>query len=194
MIAPELPPERKIDESNADAKRMLRTGVLKSDIEMKAQSKLIGLVTHTQMMERFMKMMPMNPEQQKEYAEYMRTQGAPTTETVTGKISVEQAPFAAKPNLPISYGFMLGGLRLSVDRAGTVTEPLAEHRKGFPQGASISAFLSIMLLSMVHPPRGVKLLMYADDGLLYSNEKFDPIEFEKELDSLGLKLAHNKCR
>lgn len=64
--------------------------------------------------------------------------------------------------------------------------------KGFPQGVAYSAFLSVLYL------RGLKLLpsllMYADDGLLYSNEPFDEDKFRSELSLLGLELSESKCK
>lgn len=52
---------------------------------------------------------------------------------------------------------------------------MKELAKGLPQGAAISPVLS--LLSLVDWKRklleqGIGLLMYADDGILYSNEDF----------------------
>lgn len=52
---------------------------------------------------------------------------------------------------------------------------------GLPQGAAPSTILSLTTLIEWHKElqvKGVNLLMYADDGILYSDEKFD-IEMEK---------------
>lgn len=43
---------------------------------------------------------------------------------------------------------------------------------GFPQGANISPFLSAIALAVKGDPPFAKLLMYADDGLFYSDKKF----------------------
>jgi hypothetical protein len=44
-----------------------------------------------------------------------------------------------------------------------------EWERGFPQGAGISPFLSIIALTITGDPAFANLLMYADDGLFYSN-------------------------
>jgi hypothetical protein len=59
--------------------------------------------------------------------------------------------------------------------------------KGLPQGAAPSTILSLLSLSHWHSEleeKGIKLLMYADDGFLYSDSPFEPfapqnLEFEK---------------
>lgn len=43
---------------------------------------------------------------------------------------------------------------------------------GFPQGGNVSPFLSVIQLAMNGDPPFASLLMYADDGLFYSNKKF----------------------
>lgn len=50
-------------------------------------------------------------------------------------------------------------------------------RKGLPQGAAVSTTLSLLALcDWYHSleKKGIKLLMYADDGFLYSDEPFKP--------------------
>lgn len=49
---------------------------------------------------------------------------------------------------------------------------------GFPQGANVSPFLSIMQLSMFGSPPFADLLMYADDGLFSSDKKFSEGDVE----------------
>lgn len=44
--------------------------------------------------------------------------------------------------------------------------------RGFPQGGNISPFLSVMQLAIKGSPKFADLLMYADDGLFYSDRKF----------------------
>lgn len=49
--------------------------------------------------------------------------------------------------------------------------------KGLPQGAAPSTILSILALADWYKElksKGIKLLMYADDGILYSDEPFEP--------------------
>lgn len=72
----------------------------------------------------------------------------------------------------------------------------AEERRyrGFPQGGSISAFMSVLYLSGVKLPAGQELLMYADDGLISSDEPFDPSDFKDSLKALGLEVSEAKCR
>jgi len=71
---------------------------------------------------------------------------------------------------------------------------LVYRRKGFPQGAAISAFMSVLYLRNLNLPPGVHLTMYADDGLLSSDVPFDPALFELELLKLGLELSPSKCK
>lgn len=46
------------------------------------------------------------------------------------------------------------------------------YGSGFPQGANHSPFLSVVLLATKGDPGFANLLMYADDGLFYSDTKF----------------------
>jgi len=66
--------------------------------------------------------------------------------------------------------------------------------KGFPQGAAMSAFLSVLYLRDIKLPKGANLIMYADDGLIYSDEPFNWVEFQDELKALSLDLNMSKCR
>jgi retron-type reverse transcriptase len=63
--------------------------------------------------------------------------------------------------------------------------------KGLPQGAAPSTILSILALSDWYKKlekKGIKLLMYADDGLLYSDKNFHPFPPE------GFEFAEEKSR
>lgn len=63
--------------------------------------------------------------------------------------------------------------------------------KGLPQGAAPSTILSILALSdwfKEMKKKGINLLMYADDGLLYSEEEFKPNP------PTGFEFALEKCR
>jgi len=63
--------------------------------------------------------------------------------------------------------------------------------KGLPQGAAPSTILSILALSDWYKKlekKGIKLLMYADDGLLYSDKNFFPFPPE------GFEFADEKSR
>jgi len=63
--------------------------------------------------------------------------------------------------------------------------------KGLPQGAAPSTILSILALSdwfKELKKKGINLLMYADDGLLYSEEEFKPNP------PTGFEFALEKCR
>jgi len=50
------------------------------------------------------------------------------------------------------------------------------QNRGFPQGAAYSPFLAAFSLGERSPPEFARLLMYADDGLLYSNRPFQSSE------------------
>jgi hypothetical protein len=182
--APWLPKDRKLPEDAADSKRILREGVTELDIEAKAAAKLAGLFGHLNKMEGFMKSIPMTPEKYAEYQSY----------TYDGASVATPPPFALKlPMFPASYGFMIGGPRFTVDASGKVTEPVAPYKTGFPQGAPVSPFLSILLLKLLKVPKDVKLIMYADDGLLYSDREFSPSDFSSSLGDLDLSLSPDKC-
>jgi len=63
--------------------------------------------------------------------------------------------------------------------------------KGLPQGAAPSTILSILALAdwfKELKEKGIGLLMYADDGLLYSDEEFDPYP------PSGFQFAEEKCK
>lgn len=62
--------------------------------------------------------------------------------------------------------------------------------KGLPQGAAPSTTLSLLVLvpwAKELEKRGIKLLMYADDGFLYSDVPFEPFPPK------GLEFAEEKC-
>jgi hypothetical protein len=62
--------------------------------------------------------------------------------------------------------------------------------KGLPQGAAPSTTLSLLALTPWYRElgaKGIKLLMYADDGFLYSDEPFEPFA------PPGLEFAVEKC-
>jgi hypothetical protein len=63
---------------------------------------------------------------------------------------------------------------------------------GFPQGANISPFLSIIQLAMRGTPKFADILMYADDGLIYAKKKFDAIQVQEFFKELGLNIAPEK--
>lgn len=63
---------------------------------------------------------------------------------------------------------------------------------GFPQGASTSAFLAVVLTSMLKLPKGKSIIMYADDGLIYSNKPISPGPLIKRLESIGVKINLDK--
>jgi len=63
--------------------------------------------------------------------------------------------------------------------------------KGLPQGAAPSTILSILALSdwfKELKKKGIGLLMYADDGLLFSDEEFKPYP------PTGFEFAQDKCK
>jgi len=64
--------------------------------------------------------------------------------------------------------------------------------KGFPQGANISPFLSIVQLAMGRPAQFAQLLMYADDGVFYSDNEFTGEQVEQYMSQLGLSVAPDK--
>jgi len=62
--------------------------------------------------------------------------------------------------------------------------------KGLPQGAAPSTTLSLLVLSPwydILKKKGINLLMYADDGFLYSDKPFEPLA------PPGLEFAEEKC-
>jgi hypothetical protein len=66
-----------------------------------------------------------------------------------------------------------------------------EMLKGLPQGAAPSTILSLLALSDWYKDlkkKGIELLMYADDGILFSNEDFEATP------PPGFKFAEEKCR
>lgn len=63
--------------------------------------------------------------------------------------------------------------------------------KGLPQGAAPSTILSILALADWYKEleaKNIGLLMYADDGLLYSDEEFIPTP------PTGFEFAEDKCK
>jgi len=68
---------------------------------------------------------------------------------------------------------------------------------GVPQGGNMSPLLSMLGLSRLESlvkSQGAKLLMYADDGLIYSKHPFDPnkIFFNRDLIEDGIVLQRAK--
>lgn len=63
---------------------------------------------------------------------------------------------------------------------------------GFPQGGNVSPFLSVMLLSSEPPPNFAGLLMYADDGLFYSNTKFSEADVVSWFNGFEIQVAPEK--
>jgi hypothetical protein len=62
--------------------------------------------------------------------------------------------------------------------------------KGLPQGAAPSTILSLLALTdwfYELKAQGINLLMYADDGMLYSDKEFEPFPPE------GFDFAEDKC-
>jgi len=62
--------------------------------------------------------------------------------------------------------------------------------KGLPQGAAPSTILSLLALTDWYyelKAQGINLLMYADDGMLYSDKEFEPFPPE------GFDFAEDKC-
>lgn len=70
-----------------------------------------------------------------------------------------------------------------------------EYRKkggGFPQGANLSPFLSILSLNIREQPGFANLLMYADDGMFYSDEPFTEDDVVNHFRALGQEVALEK--
>jgi hypothetical protein len=70
-----------------------------------------------------------------------------------------------------------------------------EYRKkggGFPQGANLSPFLSILSLNIRGQPTFARLLMYADDGIFYSDEPFTEEQVVEHFRALGQEVALDK--
>lgn len=65
---------------------------------------------------------------------------------------------------------------------------IIEANTGLPQGFNTSPILSLIALidwKKNLEYEGVKLLMYADDGILYSDKSFDPI-FLPEIEGITM--------
>lgn len=72
---------------------------------------------------------------------------------------------------------------------------MSEELKGFPQGSAISPLLSIMLMQTPNEHKLLEytnLLMYADDGLVYSYKKFDPQDVKDYFKGFGIEIAEEK--
>jgi hypothetical protein len=83
------------------------------------------------------------------------------------------------------------GPRVNIFRTGK-NSPQAYLPSGFPQGANISPFLSILQLAMGATARFAKLIMYADDGLFYSDKPFTAEDVADHFQSLGVNVAPEK--
>lgn len=64
--------------------------------------------------------------------------------------------------------------------------------RGFPQGANVSPFLSVCLLNLLRLPRDCNIIMYADDGLIYSDRDFGVASIEAAFEAIGQSLALEK--
>lgn len=64
--------------------------------------------------------------------------------------------------------------------------------RGFPQGANVSPFLSICLLNLLNGPNFGNILMYADDGLIYSDKKFDERLVWGLFEGIGIEISQEK--
>jgi len=73
-------------------------------------------------------------------------------------------------------------------------EPMNEYFRGLPQGAPMSAFLSVLLLRNLVLKDGNELLMYADDGIIYGSNPIDTEDFASQLKEIGIELSRDKCR
>jgi len=58
----------------------------------------------------------------------------------------------------------------------------------------MSAFMSILYLAQIKLPEGIHLTMYADDGMVSSDAKFDERILIAELERLGLAISPAKCK
>jgi len=70
-------------------------------------------------------------------------------------------------------------------------DTMSELDKGLPQGAAPSTILSLLSLTdwaKGLKEKGINLLMYADDGIMYADEPFEPEPPQ------GFKFAENKCQ
>jgi len=63
---------------------------------------------------------------------------------------------------------------------------------GFPQGANLSPLLSILLLAQTSKPKFADILMYADDGIFYSDNEFSEEDVCEFFETLGLSLSREK--
>lgn len=76
-------------------------------------------------------------------------------------------------------------------RIGGVTLSLPDVC-GFPQGANVSPFLSICLLNLLKLPSNCNIIMYADDGLIYSNTRFTEESIVGSFEALGVEVSREK--
>jgi hypothetical protein len=63
---------------------------------------------------------------------------------------------------------------------------------GFPQGANIPPFLSILQLTMAGEPKFAQLVMYADDGLFYSDAPFTEQDVVDHFAGIGIEVSLEK--
>jgi retron-type reverse transcriptase len=67
--------------------------------------------------------------------------------------------------------------------------------RGFPQGAAISPLLSILSLTRPNKsplPKGVEIVMYADDGIVYSDRPFTEEVVREYFGGYGIELSPEK--
>lgn len=64
--------------------------------------------------------------------------------------------------------------------------------RGVPQGAGASPFLSICLLADLKLPGFCDIIMYADDGLVYSSRKFSSEDVKASFGALGVEINEVK--
>lgn len=91
------------------------------------------------------------------------------------------------------------GERLRKQEEEMVSENACERPRrwyptGFPQGANISPFLSILKLLEDGDPEFARLVMYADDGIFYSDKKFEVSDVEEFFLGNGIEIAPEKSK
>lgn len=82
---------------------------------------------------------------------------------------------------------------IELERLHKAAQAIKERTVGFPQGANFSPFLSILSLGSLKP-YFADILMYADDGLIFSDSEFSEKQVSLFFEKMGLVIAPSKSK